>query len=535
MRRRRLWAIALGALVSVTALLVYVAWPGRSTFTVSEETTYVTGPLDKHGYVDYVTALNERLRKDITPETNANVLIWQALGPRPEGGLGMPPEYFQWLGIECPPQRGDYFVSWQNYLKEHSKGDGSGAPNARLDRINGAVRWPWTATEESELADWLRRNEKPLALVMEATRRPEFYNPLVPKRTDDWSPGLLQALMPTLQGCRDFAAAFAGRAMLQVTEGKVNEAWQDLLACHRLGRLMARGGTLVELLIGIAIDLTASRADVAFLDHAKLDSNQVLLCLGDLRKLPPMPVVADKIDLGERFTLLDMMMLTAHHGPSIIKGMSENELTPGKGEASKVKLITWSIDWDPALRNANSWYDRVAAGLRLTDRTARLQETAAITQELKDLKQKVASTGILQKAVLGPRDRGEMTGNILIPLMLPACYNVQVAAERCEQGQRNLHLAFALAAFHGDHRGYPAELDELAPKYLEKVPDDLFSGKRLIYRRGDRGYLLYSVGTNGTDEDGRGYEDEPRGDDLAVRMPVPEPQVRKGAAFPLSF
>src|SRR5437762_9420291 len=121
MRRRRLWIAVLGISLTLVGALVYAAWPGRSTFTVSPETTYVTGPLDQHGYVDYVTALNERLRGNITPETNANVLIWQALGPRPEGGNGMPPEYFQWLGIDPPPENGEYLISFTNYQKEHLK------------------------------------------------------------------------------------------------------------------------------------------------------------------------------------------------------------------------------------------------------------------------------------------------------------------------------------------------------------------------------------------------------------------------------
>ena len=69
-------------------------------------------------------------------------------------------------------------------------------------------------------------------------------------------------------------------------------------------------------------------------------------------------------------------------------------------------------------------------------------------------------------------------------------------------------------------------MDELAPTYLKKIPDDLFSEKPLIYRPEDKGYLLYSVGINGMDEDGRGYGDEPRGDDLSVRMP-PEPRDKK--------
>ena len=75
----------------------------------------------------------------------------------------------------------------------------------------------------------------------------------------------------------------------------------------------------------------------------------------------------------------------------------------------------------------------------------------------------------------------------------------------------------------------PEELDALAPDYLKRVPGDLFSGKALIYRPAfpktvgfANGYLLYSVGVNGKDEGGRTYGENPPGDDLPVRMPLPE-------------
>src|SRR5262250_2173966 len=82
---------------------------------LGKETTYVTGPLDKDGYIDYQAALNDRLGKGVTPQTNANVLIWKALGPRPEGGRGMPAEYFKRLGVEEPPEGGDYFIGLTAY------------------------------------------------------------------------------------------------------------------------------------------------------------------------------------------------------------------------------------------------------------------------------------------------------------------------------------------------------------------------------------------------------------------------------------
>jgi len=161
-----------------------------------------------------------------------------------------------------------------------------------------------------------------------------------------------------------------------------------------------------------------------------------------------------------------------------------------------------------------------------------MQEMAAIDQDLQALKRQVDAAGVIEKSFMGSRSRGEMIGNIMILLVLPSFTKVQIAADRCEQDQRNLHLAFALAAYKCDQGLYPAKLDELAPKYLQAIPGDLFSGKPPIYRLNDKGYLLYSVGENGVDDGGRGNDDFPRGDDLSIRMPVARPSENNEGIVP---
>ena len=521
MRRRRLWKIALIIFLLALALLVYAAWPGHSTFTISQETTYITSPLDKDGYPDYVTALNERLRGDITPETNANVLIWQVLGPRPEGA-NMPPEYFQWLGVPEPPEQGEYWVMWDKHLEERLKKEFRERLPELNDRRDRAAKWPWQKKDEPELADWLARNEKPLAIVLEATRRTEYYNPLAPKKSADRWDLLIGSMLPNVQRCRELAAALACRAMLRVKEGKFDEAWRDLLACHKLGRLVGRGGSLIELLVGVALDRTASTAEIAFLGHANLPPDRISDCLRDLKALPPMPGVGDKINKYERFMCLDAFMSIARNLQNI-----EDLNRPGGG-ASKAgnplrRLFTRSVNWDPALRNANRAYDRCAALTRLTDRDQRAAEMKLIQQDFVHQ----TSIGFVENQLLGPKARGESIGKLLMGLTLASFDKVQNVEDRCGQIQGNLLLAFALALFHADHGRYPAKLDELVPKYFERIPDDVFSGKPLIYRLEGAGYLLYGVGQDGKDDNGHGYDDEPRGDDIAVRMPVPEPKIKK--------
>ena len=84
-------------------------------------------------------------------------------------------------------------------------------------------------------------------------------------------------------------------------------------------------------------------------------------------------------------------------------------------------------------------------------------------------------------------------------------------------------IAFALAGFHADRGRYPLQLKEIVPKYLKNLPKDLFSGKAMVYRLSKDGYLLYSVGANGKDEQGRCFDDQPTGDDLRIRLPLPLP------------
>src|SRR6266568_4980406 len=89
----------------------------RGHFTISKETTYVTGPVDKDGYIDYAAALNERLRQGVTPENNANVLIWQALGPHPDR-RAVPPKFFIVMGVEAPTEKGTYFIEVDSFRRD---------------------------------------------------------------------------------------------------------------------------------------------------------------------------------------------------------------------------------------------------------------------------------------------------------------------------------------------------------------------------------------------------------------------------------
>jgi len=505
-------------LVSLLVLLTPDELP-KPKLPVGKDTTYVNGPIDKNGYIDFEAALNDRLSRGVTPDNNANVLLWKALGPRPEGGDAMPPEFFKRLGIDEPPATGDYFIDLTRFMKDHPPREPEKA-NEVDNHLIWAGQRPWTAKDYPEIVAWLKANEKPLAVVVEAAKRPRYFNPLVSRRGNGEPSSLISCPISGVQKCRYLAAALTARAMLRLGEGKYDAAWEDLMACHRLSRHLTHGATLIESLVGLSIRLLVQNPTLAYLEKTPLTSKQILTKLKELQGLPPLANMVDKIDLGERLVTLDSLQ-------AIRSGRSDG---PNKIPNEEDLAALDKIDWGAALRVCNTWYDQMAAALRMKDRPARekafdqlerdLEKLLLARKELGDL-DKLLESGDPSKAV------GERIGMVLMGLLAPAIRKVQGSFERAEQVDRNLHVAFALAAYRKDTGRYPAKLADLAPKYLTAVPNDLFSGKPLIYTSGEKGYFFYSVGINGKDDGGRWYDDDPPGDDPGVKMPLPALKTNK--------
>ena len=116
LRLTKLFLFSLMVLAAVIALKLAVNYclthvPRRSgvLVTISKETTYITEPLRPDGYPDYVAALNRRQSDGVTPENNAVVPFFRAMGP---GMVGQKyrDQYCRMLGIAPPPEKGKYFV-----------------------------------------------------------------------------------------------------------------------------------------------------------------------------------------------------------------------------------------------------------------------------------------------------------------------------------------------------------------------------------------------------------------------------------------
>lgn len=96
-------------------------------------------------------------------------------------------------------------------------------------------------------------------------------------------------------------------------------------------------------------------------------------------------------------------------------------------------------------------------------------------------------------------------------LLLPASNAVVEADGRTQALVRAATVRIALQRYRLEHGQFPESIEQLVPKFLDKVPEDPFDGQPLRYAIRDGEPLVYSVGRdqvdNGGDGDDRGQPD----------------------------
>jgi hypothetical protein len=325
--------------------------------------------------------------------------------------------------------------------------------------------------------------------------------------------------------------------MLRLNEGKVEEAWDDLLTCHRLVRLVGQGPTEIDATVAQSRDGTACDGDQAFLQHTLLTAAQVAEMRDDLDRLPPMPKMADTFDIAERFAYLNDVSDSSRHGAASLAGFdraAELENLRGSKELKDTikRLIHYSagtaIDWDLILRMGNAWFDRIADAYRKPTRAEQREALSKLDEDLATLKKTAEDATSLDKLMLDNPSQAlsERLGQVILIVFSPSIMLEVNLDDRATMTFELTKLAFALAAYHADQGSYPANLGDLTPNYVAEVPKDIFNDSELHYRLEGDGYVLYSVGFNGKDDGAKRYDDRKKEyddwDDIVVRVPVPE-------------
>jgi hypothetical protein len=477
----------------------------------AKDTTYIVGPIASDGYLDYVTAINDLASRDVTVENNAAVLLVRACG-LPGISDSYHDEFLQRLGVDAPVE--NYFTaSPAKYAEANglwSRGDADEQTDPDV-QVEEAISRPWSADEFPLLAQWLEASELALSLALEASQRPKYYEPFACGNNI-----LPAAPLPVTVAARGVCRALTARAMFKLAHRDFEAAWPDLLACHRLARHVASSPTGICSAVALAMERMACRGDHALACRLPDEGQPSARYLDDLNRLAPLHPFADKLDSGERLIFLDSLLVSPRRGRAalVVEDDAANDaLELWVGDASKV-------DWNEVLRQANTWYDRGVAALRLPDHRARSQALDQLDRDIRLLGQVPKERMQLAKVVAGlasQSDRTRAVTAMLVCLQLPT-FTVFEKFELDAAAMLSLtRISFALTAWHKQHGSFPPQLDDLVPDFLHEIPKDPFSGESFLYRPHRGKSSLYSVGPNANDDDGFSLDpDHPDADDISL-------------------
>lgn len=542
--RSRFWLTVtvlqcLGGIVlpSVLAAAEKRVEPVKPVITPAPATTHVTAPLDAEGYVDFLAALNQHLGRGVMPSENAAIPILEAIGVA-DGNLevtnilrkelGMPP----WQpGMMQMFMTRDLIKERTARFSDNGVVTDSISYQAEIQRINDqqgrASERPWKEADFPEMAEVLKQNAASMKVLAEGVERPKYYRPMVKR---DPQETLIAVMLPDIQVSREFARQFSMRAMLHLGHDRVEEAKADLLTMHRHAAHISHGATLIEGLVGVAIDTIATVADNRWAAHPQVTPVQIAAYRQQLMTLPTVSNFAEQLDVCERFAGLDVTQAIARGRLTTTSVMNEQLNTEESGVQLRPErflegLIGLSVDWTVAMQTLNRQYDEMAAMSKNTDPRSSDRGLMAIDAQLRVQKAESASfKGVVSNVLGGNKGRGKNMGNTLGQLLVPAVVQVFEAENRVRMRRLTLITGFAILEYRAANGTCPASLKDLVPEYLPVEPQDVYTGETLKYTTDGTNFKVYAIGKNRQDDGGKTFSSAGTWDDVGFHMPPLPPQ-----------
>lgn len=515
--------------------------------TISEETTFFTEPLQEDGYVDYRAALNAWRSEGVRPETNFIVALLDVMKPDqvvglvdqwPEGETlrrKMRDAFYSRLGVKEPKREGPFLVlyndavdAWLEPIEDEEERDAREASYWKPCQDG-----PWRAEDYPETAKWLEANSPMLDKVVELSKLPQCYAPLIEDPDGEFI-AVVADTLPFMQNARGLVQSLRVRINHRLAEGDIEDAFEDFQAIRRIARHLARRASLTEWISAQSDEKQALDALADLTTYCDLTAEQSRKFAAEYASLPPMGALSETVDKFERCVLLEIIaQLAENGGVGIYSEIGDLGLLAESRDLNAPEAIIATfgravIDWDKLLRQGNLFYDNAVTAIKtegIAERCARMDK---LRGRLSD-QSMVLSAGRAGPYLLNYTEAyTNLMGTLVMTLTCTYVYGAVDIDIRGAMYESMAETVLALEAYKADHGEHPEALADLVPDYMESVPLDLYTDDPLQYHRTDDGYKLYSLGQNGEDDTAGGDPNarysKNRGvywDDCGVILPAP--------------
>ena len=448
----------------------------------------------------------------MTPENNGFVKWLEVVGTG--NGFFTPivrVETLRALGVKEMPAGSKVWERYGDYLKR-TKGMSDTQAEKAMDDFEAVFLVPWAAADHPDMAGYLKTEEGFLTLAAESASRPKWWLPMVSAdgRT------MIMICLPSLATFRDMARVLSARAVLRGVAGDIEGCLSDVKTIRQLARKVGSGATLIERLVGVAMDALGTRALATVVASGKLTEAQCRQARASLDALGPMPQMLEGMDVGERWTQLDnVQWVAAGQIEAVIAGFK-----PGADLIPTLKVLNdinrEQVQWDVVLKRMGQLMDLQVEAAREPNmegfRTSRrIAENASISLSQQDEK---AAKDLKRQPNEAPEAYTERITNRLVNDFFPSVWKSEELYRRDREQVAMARVVLAAAEVNAKTGKWPVRQEELAPGVLKELPRDMYSeGGALPFRYvvKEKGVRVYSVGENGKDDggvsDGKGKDD----------------------------
>jgi len=367
---------------------------------------------------------------------------------------------------------------WEAYLKFGTNSlptpKGSERLRAFRDKSTAEIRrGEFSAAEVEQLTTEVADHAAHREAVREALARPQFRFPL------QLAAGA-GTLMPHLARMKEVALEFRAEGWLAVQLGDADRAIRALTDSASLAQLLQDEPILISQLVRISgCALALSQAE-QLLSRLRLDEHHLGAVETAIRSLSQGDGFRDSM-IHERACGIAMF-----ENPKMLSAeVNREEDSPENQYGLSLALAAYGVT---GLRQADKVVFLATFEHQLTNAPLNAPERLSAVE--------AAGSNVLQRIKAFPP---KIISGILLPGLSRA------AQKFCHlDAHRDAALtALAIERFRRAHDGaLPETLQQLVPTWLPKIPTDIFDGQPLRYRRLERGYVVYSIGSDRLDDGG---------------------------------
>ncbi len=455
--------------------------------------------------VDFVAEMNKVAAHNATADQNAVVLLAQVFGTL---AVDAPSHerFAALLGATDVPLTRDTPI-----LRVDASGNAAGgtAESQFLQQVEIVRRDVAQANKHAAVNEWIAACKADLDLCVTAAQRPVSYHPYVAPPVADPSSStapLTRVGLDLVGQCRALAKALGARASIRASSGDVDGALTDMLAIWRLGRLISQGPLTIQLLVGIAVEVTAFETTTAVLNSGALKDEHLSHLEHELQALPPRGTLHDAVHVGDRAMALDALAAASQYGLGVLKATYELER-----EIPESTAALNATDWGAARQQVNTWFDRYAAA------TARTSCRERVT-ELEQLAKAASDAVVPPSAPRSGNEMGARIGSMVASFNSPAPVTPFAEVHGQTRYEQAL-LAIRLLRHHLAHGLFPDSVSDLDASNLPLL--DRYTGESVVYRHSTKDAHVYSRGNNFRDDGGPTVPSTPQQDDVGFTLIVP--------------